>query len=217
MSNRHVTPLVLAGGRSSRFGDRNKLLAQHGGRSLLHHVVRAVKRTTAGRPIVVMQNPSQRAVLERALARPADVRFAVDDPAFGGPVAGIFGGVDRIETPWVFVFAGDMPLLRPEAIRYLCGERSERQADAIVPVTDGTIEPLHALYRRQAVEDVRVDTGPEAGARDLVGSLEDVVPVPVPEAPPALERSLTNVNTQQQLMMLEATDADAETEVSIDD
>ena len=216
MSDPTMTPLVLAGGHSTRFGRENKLLARHDGRSLLDHVVGTVRRAAAGRPVVAIQCPPQRPEIERGLTRPRDVRFVVDDSAFEGPVAGIFGGLEEVGTSWAFVCAGDMPLLRARAVRYLRAERPERQVDAIVPVLDGTEEPLHALYRRRAVESIRADTAPDAGAHALLRKMDDVVRVAVSDAPALLEESLTNVNTQHQLTMLEATDANYTTEVSID-
>lgn len=194
-----MTPILLAGGDSTRFGNADKLIATVDGDPIVQHVVDVTRTIASAPPIVVVRRPGQRERIETALRDPSVVRFAFDDAAFSGPVGGIYGGTDRCETPWAFVCACDMPLVSSSAIDWL-RKRVRRSRDAVVPVNSaGWLEPLHAVYRRSAVLEARGGLDPETGARWLLESLEEVNTVPVTESPVPLESSCTNVNTRAEL------------------
>ncbi|NLE96573.1 MAG: NTP transferase domain-containing protein [Propionibacterium sp.] len=81
--------LIIGGGRSSRMGS-NKLELTLEGRTLLERTLDAIP--DAELAIVV----AERLELRRAEGWP-DVRFTLEEPAFGGPVAGISAGVRLLE------------------------------------------------------------------------------------------------------------------------
>jgi len=204
-----VTGVVLAGGRSSRFGDAdaNKAVASLGGRTLLGRVVDSLAEATDRSPVVAVRTAAQRETYAAALSD-RSVAFARDDAGFDGPLAGVFGAVDAVDAPWLFCCGCDMPLLSPAVVRWLVDALRDRggasdAAPAALAVRhpDGTPEPLHALYRTSAVERVRNRLPSAAGPRALLESLEPVVTVPVDAAPAGLpvEESTTNVNTRAEL------------------
>lgn len=204
-TNSDVTGLVLAGGRSTRFGDasENKAVATFEERTLLGRVVDAVAAATDRPPVVAVRTPDQR---ERYASVLSDrtVTFTLDDPAFDGPVAGVFGGTTAVDSSWVFCCGCDMPLLSPEGIRWLLEHRQDgRPARAALTLhhPDGTLEPLHTVYRRSAVEATRDRLSRSAGPRALLAALDPVRTISVDAAPAAipLRESLTNVNTRTAL------------------
>ena len=79
-----VDLVVLAGGRGTRMGGRDKASIELGGRTLLERVLTA---DLGGRVVVVGET-----------AVPDGVRRTVEDPPGGGPVAGIGAGLDAL--PW---------------------------------------------------------------------------------------------------------------------
>jgi molybdopterin-guanine dinucleotide biosynthesis protein A len=90
-----------------------------------------------------------------------------------------------------------MPLVTPEAIDALVDHLVDG-VDAVVPVVDGHDQPLHALYRPEAV--MRVAAGLEGrGPRALLDRLDTVVGVPADEVDAPLASAVTNVNTREQL------------------
>lgn len=150
-----VTGIVLAGGRSSRFGS-DKLQAELDGRSLLQHAVDAVASIVAD--VVVVCAPED----ERSLPT-ADipVRRVVDPEPYGGPLLGLRAGLEVAAEPIVLVAGGDMPSMHPAVLgllvrTLLAGEGT----GAAVLATRGSIVPLPAALR----------TG---GASDQVGRLVD--------------------------------------------
>jgi len=107
-----VGAVVLAGGRSSRFG-RDKLAEPIDGRPLLDHAIAAVL-AVASDVVVVVEPGSDRPV-------PSGVRVVRDDIAFEGPLAGLAIGLAAFadDVDRVIVVAGDMPTLAPGVLRSL--------------------------------------------------------------------------------------------------
>lgn len=204
-----MTGLVLAGGRSSRFGDanENKAIATLGTQTLLEHVVDAVTLVTRRPPVIAVQTPQQRESYADVLV-PRDVSFTFDDETFEGPLAGVFGGADGVDASWLFCCGCDMPLLSPAAIQWLVDTLRNCIRDLDTPPGalaiqhfDGTVNPLHALYRQSAITAVREELPRTAGPRALLESLDHVVTVAVDTIPDRVpvEESTTNVNTWDDL------------------
>ena len=118
--------IVLAGGRSSRFG-RDKLAEPVDGRPLLHHAIGAVQRLGPDVEVVVVAAPG----VDPAL--PAGVRLAHDDEPFGGPLAGLAAGLTALgpDIERVLVVAGDMTTVVPAVLAVL-DETVRDGADAAV-------------------------------------------------------------------------------------
>jgi len=188
---------VLAGGASTRYGSRNKLLEPFEGSPLIKHVVRTVRRVGDVPPIVTVRTAHQRTAIGDAVGDAVDIRFRFDAPAFEGPLAGIVGALPAVTAPWLFVCAGDMPCLSAEAISRLAACRDEG-TDAVVPTWDGRREPLHALYRRSALERAVESVPTDAGVQSVCSVLS-TTDVPVTGASDPLTRSLRNVNTPEDL------------------
>jgi molybdopterin-guanine dinucleotide biosynthesis protein A len=101
--------IVLAGGQATRLGGADKASIEVHGRTLLEHALDAV--IDAGEVVVVGQSvPTDR-----------PVTFVVEDPQYGGPVAGLLTGRDSLlrRFPTLVVLAVDMPFLTAATIRRL--------------------------------------------------------------------------------------------------
>ena len=134
--------IVLAGGRSSRFG-RDKLAEPIDGRPLLDHAIRAVQ-AVAGEVLVVAAPGVDPPV-------PAGVRLARDPVAFEGPLAGLAAGLAELDpaVDRVIVVAGDMPtLVRAVLVRLI--EALEASVDVATLEADGRSVPLPLAVRRAA-------------------------------------------------------------------
>ena len=111
----HVTAIVLAGGRSSRFGS-DKLAAELDGRPLLAPCAGRGRRRGGDR-IVIVAAPGVTPSIPPELAD--RVRVAHDREPFGGPLAGLAAGLEACETATAVVVGGDMPRLVPAVLREL--------------------------------------------------------------------------------------------------
>jgi len=137
MSAPRVSAIVLAGGRSSRFG-MDKLAVELDGRPLLWRAIDAVRPIVD--EIVVAAGP------ERPVDLPAGVRLAVDDQAFEGPLRGVATGLKAATAPTVLVVGGDMPSLVPAVLeRLTAAVEDERTLAALLGPADPSGDPGRPL------------------------------------------------------------------------
>jgi molybdopterin-guanine dinucleotide biosynthesis protein A len=136
------TGVVLAGGRSTRFGDRDKALVSLAGTPMVRRV--ADRLPPVVDELVVNCRPEQVGPLETALEG-LDPTFAPDDRPGAGPLAGIERGLRAASGEYAAVVACDMPFLDPHFLGYLFGRARDR--DAAVPRPDEWYQPLQAVYR----------------------------------------------------------------------
>jgi len=183
-----VAGVILAGGRNSRMGGRDKAFLRVNGETVFTRTLALLRQCFPD--VVVVSNAP-----EKYLGFGVDV---IRDELRGyGPLGGLHAALGRITRPYAFVTACDMPFLHIEPIRFLLG--CLRDQDAVVPHWDGDIEPLHALYAArlrtpiaEAIADgalalrdflprVAVEYVPEAVMERVVGSHEAFRNVNTPE------------------------------------
>jgi molybdopterin-guanine dinucleotide biosynthesis protein A len=139
--------LVLAGGRSSRFG-RDKLVEPVGGRPLLTYAVDALGAVS--REVIVLVPPvGDPPPLPRSVgAGRTPVRVARDPEPFGGPLVALLAGLERAAEPFAIVAAGDMPHLAvPVLATLLRTLDAQPDMDAAVLAFRGRRHPLPAAFR----------------------------------------------------------------------
>ncbi|MDP3542223.1 MAG: molybdenum cofactor guanylyltransferase [Elusimicrobiota bacterium] len=137
-----MTGVVLAGGRSSRFG-ANKALADWKGAPLVQSVVNSLLEVMP-KVVVVTKNAAELAFLKTERVT------IVEDLCEGGhPMGGIFTALSGLKTRHAFVAACDMPFVRPELIKALWHSRADY--DAVIPVWRDKRQPLCGVYSRACV------------------------------------------------------------------
>jgi len=157
-----VAALILAGGRSSRFG-RDKLAEPIAGRTMLDRVIERV-RDVASDVVVI-------AAADATLAVPSDVELVRDDRPFEGPLAGLGFGLHAVDpgVERVIVVGGDMPSLVPGVLERLIGALDRREG-AVLADAEGP-RPLPLAVRR-SVASPAVDALVDGGERRLRALLE---------------------------------------------
>jgi len=154
--------VVLTGGGGVRLGGADKASIEVGGRTLLEHALAALR--DAGEVVVVGA--------EVPTSRP--VTFTREDPAGGGPAAGLLAGLGRFarKPAHVVVLAVDMPLVTPDTVARLLAAAAPGDADGAVLVDDdGRLQYLCAAYSVTALEKARDGSGVEAGHGLAMGRL----------------------------------------------
>ena len=184
--------IVLAGGRSSRFG-RDKASEPLLGRSLLQHVIDRI--TPLVGELIIVRAPGQTLPdIETTLP----VRIADDAYPGRGPLGGIYSGLRSAGASRCLAVACDMPLRSRPLLRELLGRSAD--CDVVMPVL-AFPEPLHAVYARSCLEPMRARL--EAGQLKITGFLGAVNVCYMREAEcRALDAELlsfTNVNTEEDL------------------
>jgi molybdopterin-guanine dinucleotide biosynthesis protein A len=142
-----LAAVVLAGGRNSRMGGRDKGQLPFRGVPL---ALRAVRLLAGIFEEVVLVTGSA----EGYPGLPAGVLQAGDLFPGQGPLAGIHAGLVRSSREAAFCVACDMPFLSPALIRRLVRRFRRLGCDVLAPRVGGEIEPLHACYHRRLLGDM---------------------------------------------------------------
>jgi molybdopterin-guanine dinucleotide biosynthesis protein A len=185
-----VAGVIVAGGRASRMGGRDKAFAAVNGEPIAVRTVRLF-RSLFPQVLVATNRP------ERFHGLGAET--VTDVFAGCGPLAGIHAALGACRYPHAFVAACDMPHLDREVIRFLVDRIGA--ADAVVPCWGNDVEPLHAVYAVRALPliDAQLRAGRHALRDFLAAARVDYVPEAELSAVRGAARSLTNVNTPEEL------------------
>jgi molybdopterin-guanine dinucleotide biosynthesis protein A len=139
-----IGAIILAGGRSARFG-RDKLAEPMEGRPLLEWAIDAVRSIDPKIDVVVVAAPGATKVV------PAGIRLAHDAMAYEGPLAGMAEGLRSFadDIDHVVVVGGDMPDLVPAVLRRLVEAlRDDPALDLAILQEGDAARPLPAAVRR---------------------------------------------------------------------
>jgi len=148
-----IVGLVLAGGYSTRYGERDKALAPVAGTPMIRRVVDRVGLVADA--VVVNCRADQRAAVADALAGTDRVAFALDPVDDAGPLAGLATALSTVDAPVTVVVACDMPFVDPDFLTAMIERLDGREA--VVPAPDGYRQPTQSVLRtepaRTAVDD----------------------------------------------------------------
>lgn len=145
--------IVLCGGKSTRLGIDKTQLIFHG-QTFLERVVCQVEKVC--HPVILVGDAdfSQHQL-------PPNVQWATDENPHCGPLEGIRVGLAKLapQVDFAFVTSCDVPLIKPELIRFLFHEISDHEA--VVPVSEERIFGMTAIYQTKLHEkiDQRIQSG----------------------------------------------------------
>ncbi|MBV6306218.1 molybdenum cofactor guanylyltransferase [Candidimonas humi] len=146
--------LVLAGGQASRMRAPgaepvDKGLLELGGMPLVEHACRYLRPRVEAVWISANRHASDYARYGAVLA---------DGPEFGaqpGPLAGVAGALERIDTPWLLVLPVDVPLLPPDLASGLAQAVADAPAARLAHASCGGPQPLCMLLHRDLLDSLR--------------------------------------------------------------
>lgn len=138
--------VVVAGGYSTRFGDRNKAVAELAGTPLVRRVADRLAPEIDSL-VVNCRDEQVEPLLDALDGYPRPVTVATDQIPGRGPVAGVAAGLRAVDAEYAVVAACDMPRLDPTLVDVLA-ERA-RNGSAAVPKVDGHHQPLYAVYHAE--------------------------------------------------------------------
>ena len=143
-----VTGLLLAGGRATRMGGRDKGLIELAGRPLAAHVLAQL----APQVHTVLINANRHGPDYEALGAPV-----VADPIEGflGPLAGVLAGLEVAVTPLVATLPCDSPFLPDDLVRRLHRGLGAASADIAVAHDGERRQPVFMLLRTGLAPNLR--------------------------------------------------------------
>ena len=169
-----VAGVVLAGGRSRRFG-RDKLAEEYQGRPLLQHPVSSLLEV-CDRVVVVLAPDAE----EPPMPAGSAVAFARDAVVEDGPLRGLAAGLEAANAEWVVLAGGDMPDLQPAVLLEMLRAGVETGVVAVSLADGGKERPLPCVLRTVPAAEA-VDSLLEAGRRSLRDLLASVASVVIDE------------------------------------
>lgn len=168
-----VAALVLAAGRSTRFGPANKLLADLDGAPVVAHTVRAVLASGA-RPVLVVTGHMEAEV--RAALAGLDVAFATSPDYRNGLAASLKAGLGQLPggLDGVVVALGDMPGVTGSDIDRLISGLEPKEGRAIVVPVHGGRRGNPVLFAAHLIPELTQVEG-DTGARQVIQAHADEV------------------------------------------
>lgn len=169
--------VVLAGGRSRRWGGTDKTAALLAGRPVLRHVLDGVRAAFGPDVPVVVAGPAGHPCADDAAT---GARWVLEDPPGGGPVAGLAAALAVLpQARLVGVVAGDVPFGGP-AVHRLVTALGASDGDVLIGEdARGRRQPLLGAYRVAALRAALAAAPADGRAvRDVLAGL-DVRTAPV--------------------------------------
>ena len=180
-----LAAVILAGGTGARLGGADKAAIEYAGTTLLE---RALAAAEAAAEVVVVADRTP-------TSRP--VTFAREEPAYGGPVAGLLAGRSALTgaPDLLLVLAVDMPHVTASTVARLAAAAAEDRDGAVLTGADG---------RRRLALVVRTDRLDGVAAADPHGAAVHALLAPLTlREVPAVGREADGVDTVEDLRHLD--------------
>jgi molybdopterin-guanine dinucleotide biosynthesis protein A len=173
MSHNASTAAILAGGRATRFGGRDKSALRVNGRTILERQLAALS-TVADEVLIVRADlaaPDLDFVVAERSASHAVLPRAIADIAPGcGPLGGLHAALTEMRGDRLLLVACDMPFVTAAFAEYLLSLADG--VDIVVPETERGYHPLCAVYARTCLERVTAQLAARRlRLRDLIGEV----------------------------------------------
>lgn len=137
IDNKHITGIILAGGKSSRMGTDKGLLSLKN-KPFILHIIEALQPLV--NDIIIVSNNTDYDVFN--LKRVNDL---IENT---GPLAGVYTGLHYSNTENNLVLSCDVPLINTEILEKLT-KNVEKNIDIIQLESNGKTIPLIAIYKKR--------------------------------------------------------------------
>jgi len=191
-----VSGLILAGGKSTRFG-ANKCLSLFEGQALIISVHQTLS-SFCDQIIVSLGESSSEEEYRKVLGD--EVQFVFDRSPDQGPLFALAASFEAASGEYTVVAPCDTPFITPRIYKLII--QVARNHDAAVPRIRGKWNPLHGVYKteamRRAIDDCISQEG--TAVRHVIKYLdfEEVTEGALRQIEPTLS-SFININTRDDL------------------
>jgi len=188
---RDISGVILAGGKSSRFGGQPKTKIIIGGNTILSKILR-IFGGLFGEVIIVTNTPDEYSEFKH-------YRIIRDLLRDMGPLGGLHAAMKATTKSALFVVAGDMPFLEEDLIIRQIRTFNEELCEAVIPVVNNFPEPLHAILSTSVLDKLEkhLTTEDDCSVMSFIKKL-DVRYMKIPPSDPA-SRVFTNINSPSDL------------------
>jgi molybdopterin-guanine dinucleotide biosynthesis protein A len=135
---RNFTGVVLAGGENSRYGGKPKTSIIVDGTTIIERTTGILNQLFES-VVIVTNRPENFSELRNC-------RLTSDIFRGAGPLGGLHAAMNSVDTGALLLVAGDMPYVSAAVIDQLIGSWNKQACEALIPLHNGHMEPLFALY-----------------------------------------------------------------------
>ncbi|MCK4257635.1 MAG: molybdenum cofactor guanylyltransferase [Halanaerobiales bacterium] len=132
-----MTLIILAGGKNSRMGGRNKALLPLGKDTMINFIINRL--SSLFQEIIIVAREVEPFSKYR-------VRVIQDQYLGFGPISGIHAGLMASLSEYNMVLACDVPLIKIELVEFLLNYSKK---DLVIPKVGEYLEPLVAVYAKR--------------------------------------------------------------------
>ncbi len=195
IDTRHITGLVLAGGRGSRMGGVDKGLQTYRGMPLAMHALLRLGPQVGE----LMVNANRNLAAYESLGAPVWPDALADYP---GPLAGFLAGLERCTTPFLATVPCDSPHFPADLVARLATGLEANDAELAMAATreagELRLQPVFCLMRTSVMESLLSFTTSGRRKIDAWTATLRTVTVPFDDA-----RAFANANTVDELRRLD--------------
>ncbi|MGL5725809.1 molybdopterin-guanine dinucleotide biosynthesis protein B [Cetobacterium sp.] len=142
----NIDALVLAGGKSSRMNFSDKALLKIGNKTFLENLE------------ILFSNFNRKYISLNSSQNISSNSFIRIDDEYNeiGPISGLYNGLSKCESSYLFVAPCDVPNLTADFLEYITNFISSDYDAFIVKDKDGFIHPLMGVYNKSALEKIKI-------------------------------------------------------------
>ncbi|MCA1758085.1 MAG: molybdenum cofactor guanylyltransferase, partial [Bacteroidales bacterium] len=134
----NFTGVILAGGENRRYGGKLKTSIIIDGKTIIERTTGIFNQLFDS--VVIVTNQPEYYAEYRGCTITSDIFRGA------GPLGGLHAAMTAADTEVLMMVAGDMPYVSAALIDQLIGSWDELACDALIPLHNGHMEPLFALY-----------------------------------------------------------------------
>jgi molybdopterin-guanine dinucleotide biosynthesis protein A len=158
-----LTAALFAGGESRRMGT-DKALLPWDGKPLWQRQRETLRQLGPQRLIISAR--------EVPAWCPPGWEVILDSPLARGPMAGLIGVLEALQTSHVLILAVDMPQMTAEHLQKLVA--TARPGCGVVPACGDSMEPLGAIYPAEALQTAKTSLPSNFSLNRLIETLIEV-------------------------------------------
>ena len=189
-----MNAIILAGGKASRMGGKDKAFLKLGRETLINRQLKALKKKFK-KIIIVTNSPGRH-------SRIRGVTITPDIVPHLGPLGGVYSGLMISNSFYNFVAACDMPFIDINLIEYM--HKKSCGYDVIVPKINNRYEPLFCIYSKNCLKSIKQLLDKKIFKIRRLFSMVKVREISKQEILriTSLEKIFTNINTMKDLAAL---------------
>ncbi|MCK5523720.1 MAG: molybdenum cofactor guanylyltransferase [Thiomargarita sp.] len=149
MNKTHITGVILAGGRATRMGGRDKGLVKLNSKYMIEHVIAAIRPQVGQLLISANRNLEQYAQLSGCPV------LADTFGHYDGPLAGMATALANAQTDYVLFVPCDSPFISSQLAERLYTRLIQSNANVSVADDGYRIHPVFSLLKRSLLTDLR--------------------------------------------------------------